>query len=104
MESGDVIFRDDLDILKFDRSIDFNSMARCGVLRTRSLSLYEKDINPLQPNLKPYTHKIKITNLPETVRSTQDYLDLPFFNAWLVGFTISEGSFFVKNNLDACFE
>ena len=39
--------------------------------------------------------------MPDTA---QKYLDLPFFNAWLVGFTISEGSFFVKNNLDACFE
>ena len=30
-------------------------------------------------------------------------MNLPFFKNWLVGFTLAEGSFFVKNNNDACY-
>ena len=32
-----------------------------------------------------------------------EYTKLLFFNNWLVGFTMAEGSFFIKNNNDACF-
>jgi len=32
------------------------------------------------------------------------YLNLPFFTFWVVGFSISEGSFLIKSNLDACFQ
>jgi hypothetical protein len=39
-------------------------------------------------------------NLPETAK---DYCELPFFQNWIVGFTIAEGSFFVKINNDICF-
>lgn len=43
----------------------------------------------------------KIPKLPNTA---PDFIDLPFFSAWLLGFTIAKGYFFVKSNLDACFE
>lgn len=33
-----------------------------------------------------------------------DYVNLPFFKNWIVGFTMSEGSFFIKKNNDACFQ
>lgn len=33
-----------------------------------------------------------------------DYLNLHFFRNWIVGFTMAEGSFFVKNNKDGCFQ
>lgn len=36
--------------------------------------------------------------------STLEYLNLIFFKNWLVGFTNSEGSFFIKSNKDACFQ
>jgi hypothetical protein len=29
---------------------------------------------------------------------------LPFFKNWIVGFTCSEGSFFIKSNDDGCFQ
>jgi len=32
------------------------------------------------------------------------YLNLPFFTFWVVGFSISEGSFLIKSNLNACFQ
>lgn len=34
----------------------------------------------------------------------QKYADLHFFNNWIVGFTMAEGSFFVKANNDGCFQ
>lgn len=32
------------------------------------------------------------------------YNELPFFKNWIVGFTTSEGSFFIKSNNDGCFQ
>jgi hypothetical protein len=40
----------------------------------------------------------------ELPKTALGYLDLKFFNNWIVGFTVSEGSFFVKNNNDGCFQ
>lgn len=34
----------------------------------------------------------------------EDYVKLPFFKDWIVGFTCGEGSFFVKQNNDGCFQ
>lgn len=42
-----------------------------------------------------------LQSLPLTA---SDYLLLPFFTCWLIGFTMAEGSFLVKNNQDACFQ
>lgn len=39
--------------------------------------------------------------LPETAI---DYVNLKFFNNWIVGFTMAEGSFMMKINNDACFQ
>lgn len=36
--------------------------------------------------------------------SAKDYLKLDFFQNWVVGFTMAEGSFWMKNNLDGCFQ
>ena len=57
---------------------------------------------------------IKYTQIPESVPASpflqplpgtaSDYLLLPFFTCWLVGFTMAEGSFLIKNNQDACFQ
>lgn len=33
-----------------------------------------------------------------------DYTKLDFFNNWIVGFTIAEGSFLIKSNGDGCFQ
>jgi hypothetical protein len=35
---------------------------------------------------------------------SEEYLYLNFFRNWIVGFTIAEGSFLIKNNGDACFQ
>lgn len=74
---------------------------------------YEKAIYLMVNNL------IKMSDIPESLTllketdskyiedipiNKEDYLILPFFKSWLVGFTISEGSFLIKNNLDASFQ
>jgi len=33
-----------------------------------------------------------------------DYLNLPFFKNWIIGFTAAEGSFLIKSNNDGCFQ
>ena len=44
---------------------------------------------------------VSIFELPSTA---QGYTHLHFFKNWIVGFTMSQGSFFFKNNNDACFQ
>jgi hypothetical protein len=39
--------------------------------------------------------------LPTTA---SEYVNLPFFKNWIVGFTNAEGSFFIKSNNDGCFQ
>ena len=48
--------------------------------------------------------KQEIPSLFELPKTPLGYLDLMFFNNWIVGFTVSEGSFFVKNNNDGFFQ
>lgn len=36
--------------------------------------------------------------------NSSDYILLDFFKNWIVGFTCSEGSFFIKSNKDGCFQ
>ena len=43
----------------------------------------------------------KTINLPQT---PSEYLNLSFFKNWIVGFTLAEGSFFIKKNNDGCFQ
>ncbi len=42
-----------------------------------------------------------VFKLPE---SAKGYANLEFFKNWIVGFTMSEGSFFIKKNNDGCFQ
>ena len=49
-------------------------------------------------------NKKEIPFLFELPKTPLDYLNLSFFYNWIVGFTMSEGSFFVKRNNDGCFQ
>ena len=52
-------------------------------------------------NFKDIPREIpNVFELPSTARG---YPQLPFFLNWIVGFTIAEGSFFIKSNNDGCF-
>jgi len=66
---------------------------------------FNKAMYILQNELKFFTEIPSIVPtmypLPE---SALGYTKLPFFNNWIVGFTVAEGSFLVKSNKDACFQ
>lgn len=40
----------------------------------------------------------------KTVLSAKDYVNLPYFKNWIVGFASAEGSFFIKSNNHGCFQ
>lgn len=61
----------------------------------------------MKTDLKMYDHISNITNIPSVFdmpNTPSDYILLNFFKNWIVGFTCSEGSFFVKSNNDGCFQ
>lgn len=66
---------------------------------------YHKALYILENNLKIYSEipqHIPIRfNLPDYAIG---YTELHFFENWIVGFTVSEGSFLVKNNNDGCYQ
>lgn len=45
----------------------------------------------------------EIPNVFELPSTAIGYTKLPFFFNWIVGFTMAEGSFFIKSNNDGCF-
>jgi hypothetical protein len=64
----------------------------------------------LQNEIKHYDQIQAISHSPggkssvfELPGTASDYMNLPFFKNWIVGFTQAEGSFFVKNNNDGCY-
>jgi len=48
--------------------------------------------------------KGKVPSIFKSPKTASDYASLAFFKNWIVGFTMSEGSFFVKKNNDSCFQ
>jgi hypothetical protein len=40
----------------------------------------------------------------ELPKTASGYVNLAFFKSWIVGFTVAEGSFFIKSNKDGCFQ
>lgn len=66
---------------------------------------YDKAIYILENNL------IYFDNIPNIIPNcnnmplkSEEYLYLNFFRNWIVGFTIAEGSFLIKNNGAGCFQ
>lgn len=61
----------------------------------------------IKNDIKLYNVINNIVNIPpvfEIPENPLDYASLLFFRNWIVGFTCSEGSFFIKRNNDACFQ
>jgi LAGLIDADG endonuclease len=46
----------------------------------------------------------EINTFFELPKTATGYVDLAFFKNWIVGFTLAEGSFLIKNNNDGCFQ
>ena len=71
---------------------------------------FDKAIFILKKNIKLYDQASKTTNIKEIPVAFSlpfkptDYIKLPFFRNWLVGFTTAEGYFFIKINKDGCFQ
>nr|YP_009029701.1 hypothetical protein [Magnusiomyces capitatus]AHY04954.1 hypothetical protein [Magnusiomyces capitatus] len=67
---------------------------------------YNKMLYILKNNMKIYSEMPTEMPLTKTLpRTTEDYLNLPFFKNWLVGFTMADGSFLMKSiNKDACYQ
>ena len=59
----------------------------------------------LHNDIKYYSEipKVMVPYYPKLSKS-KDILSLDFFNNWLVGFTIAEGSFLKNSNQDMCFQ
>lgn len=49
-------------------------------------------------------NEIEILNYINNNLITKDFINLNYFNNWLVGFTMAEGSFLIKKNNDICFQ
>ena len=61
----------------------------------------------LKNDIKMFNEIPDIKNIPtvfEIPKNSLDYTLLHFFRNWIVGFTCSEGSFFIKSNNDGCFQ
>lgn len=61
----------------------------------------------LKNDIRTFEKITCIENIPtffELPKTPLDYTKLPFFRNWIVGFAMSEGSFFVKKNNDGCFQ
>ena len=52
----------------------------------------------------PVKGKLEIPTYFKLPETASDYVNLPFIKNWIVGFTMSEGSFFIKSNNDGCFQ
>lgn len=68
---------------------------------------YDLVIYILKNDIKFYSLIPKKEDIPSTLELPQksvDFVKLAFFKNWIVGFTMSEGSFCVKLNNDGCFQ
>lgn len=61
----------------------------------------------MKNDIKMYNQIPSINTIPvvfDIPKTPLDYTLLHFFKNWIVGFTCSEGSFFIKSNNDGCFQ
>ena len=60
----------------------------------------------LEQDIKRFDSIPNISNIPKLFYAVnpEDYVKLSFFKNWIVGFTMAEGSFFIKSNNDGCFQ
>lgn len=68
---------------------------------------YDKAIFILQQNVKMFDTISNVNNIPIVYLlppTSEDYINLTFFKNWIVGFTVAEGSFLIKNNNEACYQ
>lgn len=68
---------------------------------------YDKAMYILLNSINMFDIVSKVENIPIVCNlpsSPEGYINLTFFKNWIVGFTVAEGSFLIKNNNEACFQ
>jgi len=66
---------------------------------------FDKAMFLFKNNINLYSEiPVNISLINQVLNKAEDYINLPFFNNWIVGFTIAEGSFLIKCNNDGCFQ
>jgi hypothetical protein len=66
---------------------------------------YNMAIHILKNNIKYYTDLPSVAPIFNELPTTAEgYVKLAFFTNWIVGFACAEGSFFIKQNNDGCFQ
>jgi len=68
---------------------------------------YNKALYILHNNIKFFSEIPEVNNIEcfyPIIDKNENLLKLKFFDNWIVGFTIAEGSFFIKKNKEACFQ
>ena len=58
----------------------------------------------LEQDIKMFDNIPNKTSKLSFLENAVDYTKLSFFKNWIVGFTMAEGSFFIKSNYDGCFQ
>lgn len=96
-----IINRTDLQEVLFPLLLYHNLFFLTNIRREQ----FDKAIFILQKNIKLFS-KIPavVPSLYPLPYTALGYTALAFFKNWVVGFTITEGSFLVKSNNDACFQ
>jgi len=88
--------------IKFFDKINFNTFSLPNIKEVGCCLLAKQSAaSDIMQGNKKFSNIPTIFILPKTAL---DYVKLPFFNNWLIGFTTAEGSFFIKNNKDGCFQ
>ena len=66
---------------------------------------FDKAMFLFKNNINLYTEiPVSFPLMNQVLNKAEDFINLPFFNNWIVGFTIAEGSFLIKSNNDGCFQ
>ena len=98
-----VINRTDLQEIVFPLFL-YNNMFFLTETRANQFNLA---MHILKNDIRIFDKIYYIENVPpsfELPKTPLDYTKLLFFKNWIVGFAMSEGSFFVKKNNDGCFQ
>jgi len=95
-----VINKTDLQVYLFPLLVHHNLYFLTKVRREqyfKALWIMENDIKIFSQIPNKFFSRVDFVN-------SKDILDLNYFDNWIVGFTIAEGSFLIKSNKDACFQ
>jgi len=95
-----VINKTDLQVFLFPLLIYHNLY----FLTKKRREQYYKALYVMENDIKIFSDIPNKCFLDTRVITSRNILELKFFNDWIVGFTIAEGSFLVKKNKDACFQ